>query len=85
MHPTRLLSIAVGTISFVAALGWAPGAQAQAWPTKTINLVVPFAAGGPTDVMARTLSVSLAKSLGQSAPVQLRLLVSTTSPFHPRR
>ena len=70
MHPTRLLSIAVGTISFVAALGWAPGAQAQAWPTKAINLVVPFAAGGPTDVMARTLSVSLAKSLGQSVVVE---------------
>ena len=51
------------------ALGPA-SAHAQAWPNKTINLVVPFAAGGPTDVMARTLAVSLTKTLGQSVVVE---------------
>ncbi len=70
MTTTRLLSVAVAAITFAAALSWAPLTRAQAWPTKTINLVVPFAAGGPTDVMARTLSVSLAKTLGQSVVVE---------------
>jgi tripartite-type tricarboxylate transporter receptor subunit TctC len=70
MTTKRSLSVAVAAITFAAALGWAPPTRAQAWPTKTINLVVPFAAGGPTDVMARTLSVSLAKSLGQSVVVE---------------
>jgi tripartite-type tricarboxylate transporter receptor subunit TctC len=70
MTTTRLLSAAVAAITFAATLSWAPPTRAQAWPTKTINLVVPFAAGGPTDVMARTLSVSLAKSLGQSVVVE---------------
>ena len=70
MTTKRSLSVAVAAITFAAALGWAPPTRAQSWPTKTINLVVPFAAGGPTDVMARTLSVSLAKSLGQSVVVE---------------
>ena len=70
MTTKRSLSVAVAAITFAAALSWAPPTRAQAWPTKTINLVVPFAAGGPTDVMARTLSVSLAKSLGQSVVVE---------------
>ncbi len=69
--PNRSLSIAVvrSSASPPPSVG-RRRTRAQAWPTKTINLVVPFAAGGPTDVMARTLSVSLAKSLGQSVVVE---------------
>jgi tripartite-type tricarboxylate transporter receptor subunit TctC len=49
-------------------------AQAQAnWPTKPITLVVPFAAGGPTDVVARTLAASMTKSLGQTVVVENKL------------
>lgn len=46
----------------VAAAGPAFG---QAYPNKPINLIVPFAAGGPTDVMARIVGERMAKELGQ--------------------
>jgi len=49
-------------------------AHAQAtWPTKPITLVVPFAAGGPTDVVARTIGASMTKSLGQTVVVENKL------------
>jgi len=56
------------------AAGWAlvhpGGARAQAWPDKPITVVVPFAAGGPTDVVARMLAVPMGKTLGQSVLVE---------------
>ena len=52
----------------------AAGVSAQsAWPTKPIALVVPFAAGGPTDVVARTLAASMTKTLGQTVLVENKL------------
>jgi tripartite-type tricarboxylate transporter receptor subunit TctC len=38
---------------------------AQAYPTKPITMIVPFAAGGPTDVMARIMGERMSKELGQ--------------------
>ena len=47
------------------------GALAQAaWPDKPITLIVPFAAGGPTDVVARMIAIPMGKSLGQSVMVE---------------
>jgi tripartite-type tricarboxylate transporter receptor subunit TctC len=45
-------------------------AQAQNFPTRPITLVVPFAAGGPTDVVARMMAIPMGKSLGQSVVVE---------------
>ena len=47
------------------ALGWHVGASAEDYPSKPITFVVPFAAGGPTDVVARTLAQVMSKSLKQ--------------------
>ena len=58
-----------------AALGLAlaGSALAQAYPSKPITLVVPFAAGGPTDVVARLLGASMSKTLGQTVVIENKL------------
>ena len=45
-------------------------AQANKYPDKPITLVIPFAVGGPTDVVARMISIPMGKSLGQSVVVE---------------
>ncbi|MDB5942215.1 MAG: hypothetical protein JWQ13_1781 [Ramlibacter sp.] len=57
---------------FAALCAMGVSAQ-QAWPSKPITLVVPFAAGGPTDVVARTLGASITKTLGQTVVVENKL------------
>lgn len=51
----------------------APGrADAQAWPTKPVRVIVPFTAGSATDIMARTVTQRLAEQLHQSFIVENR-------------
>ena len=54
----------------VAALALGGQAQAQAYPTRPITVVVPFAAGGPTDTVARLVAESMSKTLGQQVLVE---------------
>ncbi|MGB3432709.1 Bug family tripartite tricarboxylate transporter substrate binding protein [Achromobacter sp.] len=63
--PARVLALAC-----LAGLSFADGAQAQGYPVRPVNLVVPFPAGGTTDVLARALGQELAKSLGQPVVVE---------------
>ena len=50
-----------------------PLALADTWPNRPVSLIVPFAAGGPTDVVARALAVPMAKALGQTVVVENKL------------
>ncbi|MBO1013078.1 tripartite tricarboxylate transporter substrate binding protein [Achromobacter sp. SD115] len=63
--PARVLALAC-----LAGLSLAGGAQAQTYPVRPVNLVVPFPAGGTTDVLARALGQELAKTLGQPVVVE---------------
>ena len=61
-HTLRLL------IAILAA--WAGAALAQSYPSRSITVVVPFAAGGPTDTIGRILAERIGKSLGQTVVVE---------------
>ena len=57
-------------LACLAALAAASAASAQSYPTKNVRVVVPFAAAGPTDVIARLVSQKLSESLGQNFYVE---------------
>jgi len=51
---------------------YAPAAQADAWPSKPITVIVPFPAGGGTDAFARPLTAQLSKQLGKQFVIDNR-------------
>ncbi|MDO9359188.1 MAG: tripartite tricarboxylate transporter substrate binding protein [Polaromonas sp.] len=60
----KLLTVLALGLAFSAA------AHAQAWPSKTANIVVPFPPGGSTDTVARAIATQLSAKLGQSFIVE---------------
>jgi tripartite-type tricarboxylate transporter receptor subunit TctC len=63
-HTSKLL-----TVLMLATIGHA---YAQAWPTKPVTILVPFPAGGTTDVLARSVSSRLTTAIGQTVIVDNR-------------
>jgi tripartite-type tricarboxylate transporter receptor subunit TctC len=62
----KRLSVAVA----LAILAGTAGAAAQSYPSRPITMIVPFAAGGVTDIVARIVSERMKTSLGQSVIVE---------------
>jgi tripartite-type tricarboxylate transporter receptor subunit TctC len=54
----------------LAVLAGVGGVQAQDYPTRTVTIIVPFAAGGPADVMGRIAADILSRHLGQSFVIE---------------
>lgn len=64
-------SLAGGCLAILAGLSaLAAPAQAQTYPTRSITMIVPFAAGGPTDIVARIVTGHMAQTLGQSIIIE---------------
>jgi len=71
---TRYLSGVLGLALGAALLVATPDrAQAQAWPTRPVTIIVPFAPGGNTDTMARLLANKLGEKFGQNFIVENRV------------
>ena len=56
--------------SFVVALAIPAAVEAEEWPSRPIRFIVPYPAGGSTDVGARAIADSLSRSLGQQIVVE---------------
>ena len=63
MARTILGAVLAGALMLSAAAG------AQEWPSRPVTVVVPFAAGGPIDVVARIISPRMSELLGQQVVV----------------
>ncbi len=66
----KILKAMFGVTAFAAAAIFSVFAIAQTYPDRTITMVVPFAAGGPTDTVARLIAESMSKDLGQQIVVE---------------
>lgn len=61
----------LGSVSLcIAALGAGTAAHAQGYPTKPVSLIIPYPAGGPTDLLGRLVAEGLAQKWGQPVVVE---------------
>lgn len=71
MRTWRLKNLSVAGMSAAAMVLGSPAA-AQAYPSKPVRMIVPFTAGGPTDILARMMAQKMTESWGQSVLVDNR-------------
>ncbi|MDP1739600.1 tripartite tricarboxylate transporter substrate binding protein [Polaromonas sp.] len=69
-QPRRRLLCAIGLATIT--LAGLPAAAQSSWPTKPVRIVVPFAPGGTTDILARAVAPELSKAFGQQFVVDNR-------------
>src|SRR3954454_14094301 len=60
----------IGTVFAIAATVWSAAAEAQPYPSRPVTLVVPYAAGGAFDTVARIIGARMGELLGQSVIVE---------------
>lgn len=66
----RVVALAMALAPVLGAALATPAALGQGYPNKPVTLVVPFAAGGPTDVVARLLGATMTRTLGQTIVIE---------------
>src|SRR6201985_2345983 len=64
------MSVKSKIVAFTVRLALCGSAAAQGFPTRTITMIVPFAAGGPTDLLGRLLAQRMGEILGQTVIVE---------------
>jgi tripartite-type tricarboxylate transporter receptor subunit TctC len=64
------MKLVAKTLAAICAVGMVGAAFAQAYPTKPIKILVPFAPGGSTDIVARIMAQKMTPILGQSVIVE---------------
>jgi tripartite-type tricarboxylate transporter receptor subunit TctC len=69
-----LIALSAGSALALSLSGRAAWAQTQSldWPNRVVRFIVPFAAGGPTDIVARVVTEQLSKIWGQQAVIENR-------------
>ena len=73
----------IAILAAAYAVAWAPTpAAAQAYPTRPVTIVVPFAAGGGNDIMARLIAQHLSRALGQQFVIENRAGAAGTVGAH---
>ena len=78
-HKAKISQIARGLAGMaLAACIMAVPASAQTWPTRPIHLIVPFAAGGANDIVARLIQPDLERALGQPVIIENKPAASGT-------
>src|SRR6266478_6574474 len=66
MRRRDFITAAIGMV----ATAWRISSHAESFPSRPITLIVPFAAGGPTDVLARILADHMRRTLGQTVVIE---------------
>lgn len=69
MKPTMLAALAVTALALTAPALVLP-AQAEDFPNRPMTMVIPFAAGGPTDILGRVVAARMGEVLGQNVVVE---------------